>query len=108
VAIDIGSALALGGASFLYAAVVAPALSAYSKWKNDPQREIICRRDLFGRFVPDLRRKRVERALWAFLALFWLSGCVALWGIMHNPNASYYNPQTKVYRMVVQPPQNGQ
>ena len=77
------SALATGLAAFLYAAVVGPSINAYSRWKNDPSREIVYRKNLFGRLVPDLRRKRIERALWLVLAAFFVIGQIILWAMMH-------------------------
>jgi len=81
----LSSALATGCAALIYTAVVAPLINAYGRWKTDPQREIVHRRNVFGTFVPDLRRKRIERALWAFAAALFVFGFLCLWTIMNQP-----------------------
>jgi hypothetical protein len=74
--------IAIGAAAFLYAAVVQPLIGRYSQWKNDPQREQVYRRNIFGRYTQDLRRKRIERTLWFGLALIFLFGLAVDFTIM--------------------------
>jgi len=77
------SALASGVAAFLMSAVIWPAQKSYKAWKHDPARERVYRRDLFGRFVPDLWVTRVERTALVLIVALWIFGAACGWIIMH-------------------------
>jgi hypothetical protein len=83
VSIHWGSAIATGVAAFLYAAVAIPCLSAYDRWKNDPNRDRSYRPNLFGMWVPDLWQTRIIRAFKVSLLLLFVLGLAIDWQIMH-------------------------
>ena len=61
-------------------------MKRYSDWKHDPNRVKVASRDWRGRYVPDLKIKRIERALWLLLAGVIAFGLLVNWVLITNPH----------------------
>lgn len=79
------STIVLGLSAFIAEGFVRPTLRRYSAWKNDPNRVQVAGRDWRGRYVPDLKIKRIERALWIALGVIIVLGIAGLVTIFNQP-----------------------
>lgn len=85
---DLHTPLYLGIAAFLTQGFFRPALKRYETWKADPNRVQVAGRDWRGRYIPDLRIKRAERAAWVLLVLLAAAGVLVLGVIFANAPSS--------------------
>lgn len=77
----VSQAIISAGSAFLLAAVVLPLERRYRAWKTS-RGEITLRRDAWGRLVPDLRVKRMERAVLCAVAALIVVGLGFCWSLM--------------------------
>ena len=80
----INQAFITAGSVFIATAVVFPLDRRYRAWKAS-RPEVILRRNWRGKLVPDLRIKRIERAVLIAIGLLFLAGLAIDWTIMNPP-----------------------
>jgi hypothetical protein len=93
---DLQTPIVLGIAALATEGFIRPGLARYGAWKKDPHRIQVASRDWRGRYVPDLKIKRIERSAWLLLALVFAFGVYALYLIFNPPFTPIYAPNRPI------------